>query len=353
MKVALIGLPQSGKTTMFRALVGPGVSKEKGLLNLGIVKVPDKRVEKLAQIYNPKRTVYAQIEVVEATAVHKGDKKGGQGSTLDPALLNLLKPMDAFLLVTRAFDEEGLCEPRADVEAIIEEMMLSDLMVLEARLERDELDRKKGKSVIPAEELDALTKCRELLESGRLIAEAPDVANLAELRTYAFLTARPILVIANVAEADAGTPIEELLKRYDLPVRGLQTFACCAQIEAELQELPDDERPDFMEALGITEPAVNIVIEQVYKALGLISFLTTGEDECRAWTIRKGTLAPKAAGVVHSDIEKGFIRAEVIAYDEFEALGSDQAAKKAGKYRLEGREYAVQDGDIIHFRFNV
>jgi hypothetical protein len=352
MKVALIGLAQSGKTTMFHALTGPGTQREKGALNLGMVKVPDVRVDRLAEIFNPRKKVYAQIEVVEAQAPHTGERKPGQ-SGLDGAFLNLVKPMDAFLLVVRAFDEEGLNEPASDAAAVVDEMILADLMVLEARLERDALDRKKGKPGIGNEERDALEKCKALLDEGRRIHEVPEVAGLHILRSYAFLTARPILVVANVADQDAGSPTSEVLARFELPIRGLPSFACCAKVEAEIQELPPEERPEFMEAMGIREPALDVVIREIYTALGLISFLTSGEDECRAWTIRRGTLAPQAAGAVHSDIEKGFIRAEVITYDEFIILGSEAAAKKAGKYRLEGREYPVHDGDIINFRFNI
>jgi len=185
------------------------------------------------------------------------------------------------------------------------------------------------------------------------VADDPALCANVLLRTYAFLTAKPVIVVANVAEADAAADRIAVLARHGLPVHDLPSFACCAQVEAEIQELPEDERPEFMEAMGIVEPAMNVVIREVYRALGLISFLTSGEDECRAWTVRRDTPAPQAAGAVHSDIEKGFIRAEVIHYDEFIALGSEAAAKKAGKYRLEGREYLVQDGDIVHFRFNV
>ncbi len=352
MKVALIGLPQSGKTTMFRALTGAGGHREKGALNLGVVKVPDARVDRLSDIFQPKKKVYAVIEVVEANAPHASEKKAGQ-STLDAAFLNLVKPMDAFLLVARAFDEEGLCEPAVDVDAILGEFVLADLMVLEARLERDTMDRKKGKPGMPNDEREALEKCQALLNDGKRLADDAELCANPLLRNYSFLTGKPVIVVANVAEADAAADRVAVLSRYGLPVAGQPTFACCAQVEAEIQELPEDERPEFMEAMGITEPALNVVIREVYQALGLMSFLTSGEDECRAWTIRKGTPAPQAAGTVHSDIEKGFIRAEVIAYDEFIALGSEAAAKKAGKYRLEGRDYVVQDGDIIHFRFNI
>jgi GTP-binding protein YchF len=352
MKVALIGLPQSGKTTMFRALTGAGGHREKGALNLGVVKVPDARVDRLSDIFQPKKKIYAVIEVVEANAPHASEKKAGQ-SALDAAFLNLVKPMDAFLLVARAFDEAGLNEPGADVETILGEFLLADLMVLESRLERDSLDHKKGKPGMPADERAALEKCQALLNEGKRVVDDPALSAEPLLRSYAFLTSKPVIVVANVAEADAAADRIAVLSRFGLPVAGQPTFACCAQVEAEIQELPEEERPEFMEAMGITEPAMNVVIREIYQALGLMSFLTSGEDECRAWTIRKGTPAPQAAGTVHSDIEKGFIRAEVIGYDEFIALGSEAAAKKAGKYRLEGRDYVVQDGDIIHFRFNI
>jgi hypothetical protein len=205
---------------------------------------------------------------------------------------------------------------------------------------------------MPAEERGAVERCRVLLDGGHLIHEDAELASVPDLRMYAFLTARPLLVVVNVGEADIAAPAAALA-RFGLPIRGLPTFAACAQVEAEIQSLPPDERPGFLEAMGIAEPLMDVAVRQVYQALGLVSFLTSGEDECRAWTVRRGTPAPRAAGAVHTDIEKGFIRAEVIPFDEFVVLGSEAAAKKAGKYRLEGRDYVVQDGDIVHFRFNL
>ena len=352
MKVALVGLPQSGKTMLFQALTGIEGGREKGGLTMGTLKVPDTRVDRLAELFQPKKTTHAVIELVEAHAPHKSEKRANE-STLDAAFLNLVKPMDAFLIVARAFDEEGLSEPRKDVDALVDEMLLADLMLVETRLERDDLEHKKGKPGMIAEEKNALVRCRAVLDAGKRIYEDAELAAEPTLRTYAFLTARPILVVANVGENDVATDPVALLARFELPVRGLPTFAASAKVEAEIQSLPEEEREDFRGAMGVREPVLEVLVREVYGALGLISFLTSGEDECRAWTVRRGTLAPRAAGAVHSDIEKGFIRAEVIAFDEFNALGSEAAAKKAGKYRLEGREYVVQDGDIIHFRFNV
>jgi GTP-binding protein YchF len=352
MKVALVGLPQSGKTSLFTALTGTEPGREKGGMRLGTVKVPDARVDKLSVMYQPKKTTHAVIEVVEAHAPHKDERKANK-SALDAGFLNLVKPMDAFLLVVRAFDEEGLNDPRADVDTLLSEMILADLMLVETRLERDDLEHKKGKPGMPRDERDALNRCLKILDNSQRIYEDASLAARPELRTYAFLTARPILAMVNVGEDDIPKPTAEVLARFRLPVAGIPTFACCAKSEGEIQAMPEEDRKDFREMLGVREPVLDIMVREVYLALGLVSFLTTGEDECRAWTIRRGTPAPRAAGVVHADIEKGFIRAEVITYDDFIALGSEAAAKKAGKYRLEGREYVVQDGDIVHFRFNV
>jgi len=352
MKVALVGLPQSGKTSLFTALTGTAPAREKAGITLGTVKVPDARVDKLSGMYRPKKTTHAAIEVVEAHAPYKGERKANR-SALDAGFLNLVKPMDAFLLVVRAFDEEGLNDPRADVDTLLSEMILADLMLVETRLERDELEHKKGKPGMPGDERDALNRCFKILDNGQRIYADANLAACPELRTYAFLTARPILAMVNVGEDDIPKPTAEVLARFRLPAAGIPTFACCAKSEGEIQAMPEEDRKDFREMLGVREPVLDIMVRELYLALGLVSFLTTGEDECRAWSIRRGTPAPRAAGAVHADIEKGFIRAEVIAYGDFIALGSEAAAKKAGKYRLEGREYVVQDGDIVHFRFNV
>jgi len=351
MKVALVGLPQSGKTSLFKALTGTEPSREKAGMTLGTVKVPDPRVDKLSGMYQPKKTTHAVIELVEAHAPHKDEGKANK--SLDAGFLNLVKAMDAFLLVVRAFDEEGLNDPRADFDTLLSEMVLTDLMLVETRLERDGLERKRGKPGMPGEERDALERCRKLLDNGQRIYEDADLAARPELRAYAFLTARPILAVVNVGEDDIPKPTAEVLARLHLPVAGIPTFVCCARSEGEIQAMPEAERKEFREMLGVREPVLDIMVREVYQALGLVSFLTTGEDECRAWTIRRGTTAPRAAAAIHADFEKGFIRAEVVAYDDFIALGSEAAAKKAGKYRLEGREYVVQDGDIVHFRFNV
>src|SRR6185295_3842314 len=226
MKVALVGLPQSGKTSLFTALTGTEPAREKAGMTLGTVKVPDARVDKLSEMYKPKKTTHAVIELVEAHAPHKDEAKANQ-SALDAGFLNLVKPMDAFLLVVRAFDEEGLNDPRADFDTLLSEMILADLMLVETRLKRHEAEHKKGKPGIAADEHDALTRCFKLLDNGQRIYEDPELAARPELRAYAFLTARPILAVVNVGEDDIPKPTAEVLARLGLPVAGIPTFACC------------------------------------------------------------------------------------------------------------------------------
>ncbi len=350
MKAAIIGLPQSGKTTLFQAMAGSRATRERGALTIGTVKVPDPRVDRLAEMYHPQRVVHATLEVVEAHAPAMGHSDRREG--LDAAFLNLVRPMDAFLLVVRAHDEEGLNEPARDAEAVLADLILSDLMVVENRLERIATDRKKGKPV-SAVEAKALEHARQALEAGRRVRDDADLRDLPDLQPFALLTARPVLVIANIAERDLAREASEVLRRLGLPVQGLPCFVCCAQVEQEVEDLPPEERDEFRAALGVREPVLGVVARELYAAMGLISFLTVGEDEVRAWTIRAGTPAPQAAGAVHSDIERGFIRAEVVAYEDLVSLGSEAAARKAGRYRLEGRDYVVRDGDVIHFRFAV
>ncbi len=352
MKAAIIGLPQSGKTTLFQAMVGSHSARERGALTIGTLKVPDPRVDRLAEMYRPHRVVHATIEVVEANAPTMGRHGDScrRGKGLDAAFLNLVRPMDAFLLVVRAFDESD--EPARDAETVLADLVLSDLMTVENRLDRLANDKKKGKHV-GAEEVRALERAREVLETGQGVRDAMDQGDASLLQPLALLTTRPILVVANVAEDDLSRDPEEVLARLRLPVHGLRTFLCCARVEQEVQELPPEDRDEFRRALGVREPVTEVIARELYAAMGFISFLTVGEDEVRAWTIREGTPAPRAAGVVHSDMERGFIRAEVVRYEDLVSLGSEAAARRAGRYRLEGRDYVVQDGDVIHFRFAV
>lgn len=349
MKVAIIGLPQSGKTTLFQALVGTLPSREKGATILGTLKVSDPRVDFLASIYNPRKVEYASIGVVEVQPQRQSD---GKDKGLDSSVLNLVKPADALLLVVRAFDEEGLNDPMADVRGIIEDLILTDLFVVGQRIERLENDAKKGKQ-INKEEMEVLRKAYHLLEQGERVIEDKGVAENIMIRQYALLTGKPIFVIINLREDALNKGEAEIIREFGISEMNLPLFLCCAKLEKEIRELPEEERGEFLDAMGIKEPVLDKIVREIYKELGLISFFTVGEDECRAWPIRKGTVAVKAAGVVHSDMERGFIRAEVISFEDFERYKSESAARKAGKYRLEGKDYVMQDGDIVHFRFNV
>src|SRR3972149_4124279 len=243
MKVALVGLPQSGKTSLFTALTGTEPGREKAGITLGTVKVPDARVDKLSGMSPPKKPTPAVIGVVEAHAPHKDERKANK-STLDAGFLNLVKPMDAFLLVVRAFDEEGLNDPHADIETLLSELIQADQMLVETRLERDDLEHKKGKPGMPGDERDALDRCLKMLDNSRRIYEDANRAARPELRTYAFLTARPILAMVNVGEDDIPKPTAEVLARLRLPVAGVPTFVCCAKSEGEIQAMPEEGRKE-------------------------------------------------------------------------------------------------------------
>ncbi len=349
MKIGIVGLPGSGKTTVFNALTGSaaelsayGASSRDP--NLAVVKVPDPRLDTLSAMYKPKKTTPAQIQYVDvAGALSARENKGG---TLDD-LLRLLRPVDALLHVVRNFERAGEAPtPQKDFEALESELILSDLIIVEKRLERLEQDRKKGRKSDPSEP-GLLEKARDILNRGEALRAFPDVASSPVLRGYAFLSAKPCIVLLNSGDdTDMGATSLELPS-------GVPLLELKGRLEMELAELPPEEAEVFRKDLGLPEPATFQLIRTSHSLLGLISFFTVGPDEVKAWNIRRDTRAQKAAGTIHSDIERGFIRAEVVAYDDLMALKSYTAAQKAGKVRLEGKEYPVKDGDIINFRFNV
>lgn len=348
MKAAIIGLPQSGKSTLFRALCGRRTAREHGVYAIATIPILDPRVDRLKEMFRRPRAVYATLEIVEVQAQNLG--KGDRQTGLDASSLGFVRPMDAFVLVIRAFDLENEKEAAVAVENVLSDIILTDLITVENRLERIATEKRKGKQV-SADEVKALESAKAILEAGKRIFENKDLREAKELAPYALLSAKPTIVVANIAEKDLGLNQEDVLRRFGLPVHDLPTLACCAQVEQELSELLPQEQAEFRQALGVKEPVLDVLIRVLYSEMGLISFLTVGEEEVRAWPVRAGTLAPKAAGVVHTDMERGFIRAEVISYEDLVACGSEANARKAGKYRLEGREYQVQDGDVIHFRF--
>ncbi len=349
MEIGIIGLPGSGKTTIFNALTGSeaelsayqGAKREP---NLAAVKVPDSRLDALSQMYRPKKTTPAQIKYVDIGG--SVSAREGQESSMDE-LLRLLRPADAMVYVIRNFEAAGTPPtPQQDLDNLESELVLTDLIIVERRLERLEKEITKGKKGNPRE-LELLKEAARILEGGKALRAYPDIAQSPLLKGYAFLSAKPCIVVLNSPEEATPGSLQ-----INLP-EGVVMVEVKGAIEMELAQLSPEEASLFREEMGLEEPATFRLIRESYGLLGLISFFTVGSDEVRAWTIRVNTPAQRAAGVIHSDIEKGFIRAEVVAFDDLISAGSHAAAQKAGKVRLEGKEYIVRDGDIINFRFNV
>ncbi len=364
MKLALIGLANAGKTTLFNALTGqkidtPLYATTDAEPHLGTVKVPDRRLDELTQIFKPRKTTHATVEYMDLLGLTKGDMEQNR------KVFELAKGADALVHVLRGFDDEAVANPLGDTDpprdyaAVTAEQVFWDFELVDKRLARMEEQAKKGTKPDEAERR-VLLKCKEVLEGERPLRSArfepEEEKALAHLQ---FVSILPEVVVVNAGEGDLRT------SRTDGWVAALREQAAkhadcasgpvllSARIESELNDLPPGEIGEFLRDLGVEEPAKDRLIHASYRLLGLISFLTTGPDEVRAWTIREGTPAQKAAGKVHSDIERGFIRAEVVHYDDFMAAGSHGAARSAGTLRLEGKTYAVRDGDIIEFRFNV
>jgi GTP-binding protein YchF len=365
-QIAIIGLPLSGKTTVFNALTGArartGAYSAAAEANMAVVQVPDPRLEELAKIFKPKKVVHAIVEYVDAGGVVKGDTKT---EGISGQLLNQISKADALLSVVRAFQDESVphsessVDPGRDVATMDLEMTFSDLAIIERRLERLKESVHKGK----AQEREAGEREMELLSRIKvdLEKETPIRAQkLAEeelfaIRAYQFLTAKPLLHVLNLGEDQLPRAEEiqsEVSQGYHWPDTVFTTL--CAQVEAEVAELAQDEKLQFLEAMGVSEPSINRVIALSYRLLDYASFLTVGPDEVRAWTIRRNTPAMKAAGVIHSDLERGFIRAEVVSYADLMRVGGSMTeARKHGVFRLEGKTYPMQDGDITNILFNV
>ena len=348
MKIGIVGYPGAGKTTIFNALTG--LRAETGPRgrtrdNMGAIKVPDPRVDLLAEMHRSKKKVYAETLFVDVAAEPGG---GAPKAGLSPQVIGAMQGCDALVLVLRAFENPALAEPAhplRDLRDLGADLILSDLAPLENRLGK--LKKEPGK---PGEKA-LLEKCIPHLETGAPLSTLGlDAAGQGLLAGFGLLSTKPVLYLLNQAEEDitAGIPADLAAEVEDRSI-----MAISAQVEMDIAEMPPEEQPEFLEALGLENPARDRFVQAAYGLLDLIGFLTTGEDESRAWPIRRGTRAVKAAGKVHSDIERGFIRAEVIAYDALIALGGEKQARDAGKLRLEGKEYVVQDGDVINFRFNV
>jgi GTP-binding protein YchF len=356
-KIGLVGLPRSGKTTLFNLLTGAKVATsrfegERAELHTGVARVPDTRVDRLSALFNPKKTTYASFEVVDLAGIARGERAGLEAREFRAA--------DALLHVVRAFDDPalGAPDPRRDIVDLEMELLLADLEVVERRLERLDLSLRKRRTDAEAAEQAVLQRVTGELEREvplRAAALAPEESRI--IRGFTFLSEKPILHCVNLHEkalAD-GPRVAEAYGLADLAARRETRVGwVSAVIEAEVAQLAGEEREAFLADLGLAEPAINRVLRDCYALLGLVSFFTVGEDEVRAWPIRRGTRAQDAAGTVHSDIARGFIRAEVTAYEDLIAAeGSFADVRARGQLRLEGKDYPVEDGEICHFRFNV
>jgi len=348
MKLGIIGLQQSGKSTIFEALTGARGTDQQAKGSpleprIGTVKMSDERVEDLSKIYAPQKTIFAQVEYFLPARGTTGASDKGEAK-----ILNLVRDCDALIHVVKNFQGlDGLQpDPDRDYWKLEEEMIIQDMVVAEKRLERIEHDQKRGLKT-GREEQGLLKEGVNMLEQGLTIRSKPELALAPELKGFAFLSAKPQLVLVNNDDEDQDFP------DWEKPPLNAEVQVIRGRIEMEIAAMPPEEAEVFLSEYEIEETALDRIIQTSYRLLNRISFFTIGSDEVKAWTITKGTLALEAAGSVHTDIQKGFIRAEVLSYDDLKKYGSFQEAKKAGQVRLEGKEYPVRDGDIINFRFNI
>jgi len=356
MKSGIIGLPQVGKSSLFQILTKAHVPEHANPreAHLGVAKVPDERLDKLSALFNPKKTVHASVEYVDVAAV-------GQEALKEAAYANTLRNVDSLVHVVRAFENDavphvGEIDPLRDIRNVEFDLMVSDLGQIEKRLERLEKDLKKMRSPELQAENDVLQRAKKWLESEKPLREmAMSAPEEKAIRGFMFLSQKPILYVLNISEsADLGKDLEAAVEKFDLkevasrPNAG--ATAICGKVEAELAEMPDADAADFLASYNLRESGLARLIRKTYELLGLISFFTVGEDECRAWTIKRGTHAVAAAGAIHSDLEKHFIRAETIHWDQLLEAGSEANARAKGTLRLEGKDYVVKDGDVMHIR---
>ncbi len=365
MKLGIVGLPNVGKSTLFNALTKAGAESANYPFctidpNVGIVPVPDYRLKVLTDLYKSEKTVPATIEFVDIAGLVKGASKG---EGLGNQFLSNIREVDAIVHVVRCFEDsniihvDGNVNPLRDIETIQLELIFSDIEILERRISRVAKGAKMDKAL--AKEHEMLLRLKAHLEDGQLAMtfEPEDDDEASFLKEYNLLTGKPVIYAANVTEDDliedgASNEMVKAVREF-AEKEGSKVFVVCAQIEQEIAELDDDEKAEFLEDLGISESGLDKLIRSSYDLLGLLSYLTAGPQETRAWTIKKGTKAPQAAGKIHTDFERGFIRAEVVNFANLVDCGSYNAAKEKGLVRLEGKEYVMQDGDVVLFRFNV
>jgi len=350
MKAGITGLPYSGKTTLFCALTGQdydslGHGRD---IHVGTVKVPDERLDRLFELVRPKKVTHATMEYFDIAG-----RSTGSDRLIEPKSLQTLRNADSIIVVLDGFNEGA--DPKRDYAALMEEFAFNDLVVVTNRLERLEKETRSGRREDLEHERNVLERCRVILEDGGVLrGETFGETEEKLLRGFQFLSAKPLVIVVNIAEKDLNTEREVELAALFSEEEDAVCETLCAELEMEIAMLDEADRPDFLASMGIEEPALGRVIRMSYRSLGLISFFTTsGENEIRAWTVRKGANARECAGVIHSDMERGFIRAETVSYDDLVGAGSFKAAREQGLLRIEGKDYIVKDGDILTIRFNV
>lgn len=362
MKIGITGLSNSGKTTVFNALTGLNIETTVypttgGEPNMGVVKVPDSRIDTLTGIFKPKKTAHSTVQYIDYIGLTKGDMKQNK------SVYEFIKDADALVHVVRAFDNDavvhpmGKIDPLSDIATVETELIFGDMELIERRLEGMSAMAKRGKKPDESEQ-KAILKCKAALESEKALRDVEFTEDeLKAMRHMQFMSMKPVAVVLNISENDINSDrVGQLLTSAREFFGGKSTvkvFALSGKVEMDIAAMGKDEAKAFLEDLGIDEPALNKLIRLSYEMIGLISFFTVGEDEVKAWAIKRGTDALRAAGKIHSDIQRGFIRAEVVGYEDFISSGGMTEAKNKGLFRLEGKTYEVKDGDIINFRFNV